>query len=340
MGGTPMRILFSSNKNSRFITITEYIERALDQEYEFHFFDDRSFLIPGKIRNKISSLHKFDLIRLNKNLLAVLQKFKPDIFLEVGGHRILPQTVEKIKGQGVKTILWTIDAPVDFDPIIKTASCYDFVFTGGTEAYNLLKPYNLKNLRWLPFGFDPSYAKPVNIDDNKMATHKNDIVFVGSHYPNRMRILEAISDFDLGVWGPGWEKTPATSPLKKCIKKAGEVSTEEWRQLFSCCKIVIAIHYQNDKIICFQASPKVYEALACKAFLLCDDQKDVTTLFVKGKHLDIFKDTQELREKIQHYLSHPDECKGIAEAGYQEVLQKHTYSHRIKEMMQIIKENS
>lgn len=333
-----MKLLYSTNRNPLFHTITEYVERALEQECEFQFFDDRSFLIPGRIRDKIPVLHTLDLLRINRNLLTFSQKYRPDLFLEAGGHRVLARTVERIKKQGVKTILWTIDPPAEFNPIIKAAPFYDFVFTGGTEAYEILKNYTIKNLHWLPFGFDPDYAKPVTLDNKDLTKYKSDVVFVGSYYPNRLKILEAISDFDLGVWGPGWEKTPDTSPLKKCIK-GDNVTHEEWRKIFSACKIIIVIHYQDDKVTCYQASPKVYEPLACKTFLLCDDQKDVTTLFDKGKHLDIFKDVQELREKIEYYLSHPDERTSIAEAGYQEVLQKHTYHHRIKKMMRIIKEN-
>ena len=31
-----------------------------------------------------------------------------------------------------------------------------------------------------------------------------DVVFVGSHYPNREVVLNRLIDFDLAIWGPGW----------------------------------------------------------------------------------------------------------------------------------------
>ncbi len=47
-----------------------------------------------------------------------------------------------------------------------------------------------------------------------------------------------------------------------------------------------------------------------------DDQKDVTTLFERGKHLETFKTIEELKQKIHHYLSHPDERKMISVFNY------------------------
>ena len=89
-------------------------------------------------------------------------------------------------------------------------------------------------------------------------------------------------------------------------------------------------------IFCHQASPRVYEALACRSFLLVDDQKDVKSLFQDRKHLVIFKETEDLRQKITYYLNQSDERKKIASQGYEEIVHKHTYLHRIQEMFSVI----
>ncbi|GBD96001.1 MAG TPA: hypothetical protein ENG83_15395 [Nitrospirae bacterium] len=332
-----MKVLFSSNKNPDFITITEYIENALSKKSKYAFFNDRDFIVPGRIRDNFPILNKLDLLRINKNLLSLTEKFKPDIFFEAGGYRILPQTIEKIKEMGIKTVLWTIDVPKYFESIIEASHYYDFVFTGGSEAIEILKNYNLKNLYWLPFACDPEFHKPVKITGGEKALYENDIVFVGSYYPNRMRVLEEISDFDLGVWGPGWEKVPPVSSLKRRIRRAGGVKSDEWIKIYTSCKIAIAIHYRDEDTPCYQASPKIYEVLACKCFLLVDNQRDVISLFDDGKHLLIFESIVDLREKIKYYLERSEERVSIAEEGYKEVIQQHTYSHRINKMIQIIK---
>jgi spore maturation protein CgeB len=111
---------------------------------------------------------------------------------------------------------------------------------------------------------------------------------------------------------------------------------EEWKKIFSSSKISIAIHFQDGETLCHQASPRVYEALACRSFLLVDDQKDVKALFQDRKHLVIFKETEDLRQKITYYLDQPDERKKIANQGYEEIVHKHTYLHRIQEMFSVI----
>lgn len=331
-----MKILFSGYHNPSFITITEYIERAIKKlDHTLISFDDRAFIIPGRIRQKVRVLQNWDLNRLNNNLISLASRCKPDFCLITGGHRIFPETITKIKGLGIRIALWTIDLPLDFQPIIDAVPYYDFVFYGGTEAQERLAKTGIRKTHWIPFACDPEVHKPVDITFEEKKKCGSDVAFVGSFYPNRGQILEKISDFDIKVWGPGWDKLPDKSPIRKSASDT-KLKPEEWRKIFSSSKIIIAIHYQDGKIPCYQASPKVYEALACRRFLLVDDQKDVKSLFYDGKHLVIFKDIKDLREKIAYYINHPEERKKIAERGYEEVIQKHTYVHRIEKLIQSV----
>ncbi|PIV63925.1 MAG: hypothetical protein COS11_04820 [bacterium (Candidatus Ratteibacteria) CG01_land_8_20_14_3_00_40_19] len=332
-----MKILFSGYHNPNFITITEYIEEAIRKlGYQLISFDDRKFIIPGRLRKKFYFLHTLDLKRINGNLTKIARKEKPEIYIETGGYQIFPASIRAIKKMGIKTGLWTIDPIREDDPRLKIEFAYDFVFCGGTEMVEVLKGKEIENGPfWLPFACDPDFHKRVEVNQEERKKYGSDICFVGSFYPNRAEILEKITDFNLKVWGPGWNNLSFDSPLKKLAKES-QLKPEEWRKIYSSSKIILAIHYQDGKIPCYQASPKVYEALACKSFLLVDNQKDVKSLFEDGKHLTIFKDIKDLREKIKYYLIHPEERERIAQEGYREVIQKHTYLHRIKKMLTVI----
>jgi spore maturation protein CgeB len=347
-----MKILFCGYHNPHFITITEYIERAIEKlGHTLIAFDDREFIFPGRLRDEFNFLQKFDSNRLNKRLLETVHESMPDLLFVTGGHRVLPDTVKECKKQGIKTALWTIDAPGDFSPIIKASPYYDYVFCGGTEAITLLEKANIKNARWLPFACDSQIHRTVEITPEEKNKYGADIAFVGSFYPNREKVLEQLVetkpksrsggiDFDLGIWGPGWEKLPKKSPLKNCIR-GNQLKPDEWIKIFCSAKIVIVIHYKDleGKILCYQASPKVYEALACKTFVITDAQKDVLSIFKPGKHLVSFKTIKELKELIKYYLQAPEEREKIARQGYEEVITKHTYAHRINEMLKIIGTN-
>jgi spore maturation protein CgeB len=100
-------------------------------------------------------------------------------------------------------------------------------------------------------------------------------------------------------------------------------------------------HYQDpeNKFPVYQASPRIFEAMACGAFVISDYQKDVFTLFKDGKHLVGFKDEDELIEKIEYYLKNPDERNAIAKCGRQEVLRNHKYVDRIERLLSVVDAN-
>jgi spore maturation protein CgeB len=286
-------------------------------------------------------LNRLDLMRINNLLISSIKSFKPDLFLEAGGYRILPETIDIIKKIGVKTVLWTIDAPRNFVPIIKAATHYDFVFTGGSEAYDILRNAGVKKLYWLPFACDPDFHKPQKLTAEEKRLYSCDIAFVGTIdpnlYPFRVKILEEISDFDLGVWGPGVERISSSSPLRQKIR--GDKATPDvWTKIYSQAKIVLGMHYHDPagKIPCHQASPRVYEALACGAFLMVDAQRDVKKLFQDREELVVFKNSTELKKLLAYYLKRPEERTSIAALGWGKVLQKHTYEHRIKDLLKVV----
>jgi spore maturation protein CgeB len=331
-----MRILFSSYHNPSFWTITEYAERTIMKlGHELIPFDDRAFIIPGRLRKSVRFLQDIDLKRLNRRLISLVSSTNPDLCLVAGGNRILPETVRKIKSQGIKTVLWTIDAPRNFQPILAAAPDYDFIFCGGTEAQELLARVRIKKTYWLPFACDSEIHKPSDINPEEQKKWGSDVSFIGSYYPNRADALEKLADFDLQVWGPGWKKLAKDSPLKKRATDT-QLKPEEWIKVISSSPINIVIHFQDGETLCCQASPRVYETLACRGFLLVDNQKDMRSLFKDGKHLVIFKNTEDLRKKITYYLKQPEERKKIARQGYEETVHKHTYTHRLKEMFSVI----
>jgi len=199
-----MRILFSGYHNPDFLTITEYMERAIENlRHKPVVFDDRQHIVPGRLRRKIGWLNKFDLNHINKRLIRLALEKMPDIAVITGGHRIKASTVKTLKDNGIYTVLWTIDAPLIFQPIIDVAPLYDLIFCQGTEAVELLDNAGVKGANWLPVACDPCAHRPVDLSEEEKEHYGNDIVFVGSHYPNRSELIEKLTRFSLGVWGHG-----------------------------------------------------------------------------------------------------------------------------------------
>ena len=333
-----MKILFSGHHNPHFFTITEYLEKAIRSlGHELFVFEDRQHTIPGRIRKRLRFLDRYDLRIINRRMLSKAASAKPDITIVTGGHRISSETVKKLKNYGIVCILWTIDAPLYFQPIIDVAPFYNQIFCQGTEAIELLDKAEIRGAQWLPMACDPDYHHPVECTSEEKEKYGSDIVFVGSHYPDRAALFEKMADLDIAIWGPGWESLPKSSPLNGKIR-GKHTTPDEWLKIYSTSKIVLATHYQDPgkRVPVYQASPRIFEALACGSFLVCDHQKDVFSLFKDGEHLVSCDDATDLIVKVKHYLDHPEERTAIATRGRAECLAKHTYVHRIKALLSTI----
>jgi spore maturation protein CgeB len=329
-----MKILFATARNPRFPTITDYVERAFHSlGHELASFDDRRFLFPGRVRQRFPALERFERRCLNRRLVQAVRRQKPDLLLCAGGERLLPATVEASRLLGVRTALWTIDTVKPCDPRIALAPHFDFVFCGGTEMVEALRSVTLRNgPHWLPFACDPELHRPVQVSSDERRLYGCDIAFVGSLHPNayanRLAVLQALADFDIGIWGPGAFALSAASPIRPKVRGDG-IGLDTWTRIYSAARIVVCAHYDGPGPPSLQASPRVYEVLACGGFLLCDDRRDVRALLQDGRDLSIYGDLHDLREKAHYYLTHERERCRIATQGRTTVLAAHSYRQRV-----------
>jgi spore maturation protein CgeB len=268
--------------------------------------------------------------------VALATAQRPDVCLVQGGHRISARSVRAMRAMGIVTVLWTIDAPGTSGLPYETAPLYDLIFCGGTEAVELLKAAGVARAHWLPFGCPSTLDSSESLTEGELAAYGSDICFVGSYYPNRAVLFEPLADLKLVIRGPGWSRLPGGSPLR-ALAREQQVTPAEWKKIYAATRIVLAAHYQDGRSPCYQASPRIFEAMACGAFLLCDAQRDVATLFKDGEHLVLFHDGQDLRRKITYYLAHPDERTRIAEQGRCETVKNHTYRRRMEQLLAMVR---
>lgn len=341
-----MRILFVCYHNPYFETMTECIERAiLKQGHQLVSYDYRSWKIPGRIRDRINILHKWELQSINDGLYAAALKFDPELLLVNGAYTIAAGTIEKIKKRfpHCKTVNWISDFPLKFEEYCETGPFYDHFLTSGTEALERYKLLGNSNGGWLPFACDPDIHRPAKLNKEESRRYGCDICFIGGNYTERVEILRELTGFDLGIWGIRWEKLPEDSPLKRNIR-GGMVDVLEWSKIYSASKISLnIIGHRCDIFRPFipeqdfrMTNTKVFEILSCGGFQLVDAKADVLSLFEDRKHLVVYHNTKELKELIAYYLSHPDETAKIKQEGMAYVRQHHTYRDRINEIISIV----
>lgn len=78
---------------------------------------------------------------------------------------------------------------------------------------------------------------------------------------------------------------------------------------------------------------RVFETMACKTALLTEEIPALLELFTPRTHLMTFKTHDEAIEKAHLLLKDEELRRSIAEAGYKEVISKHTYDLRAREIL-------
>ena len=160
---------------------------------------------------------------------------------------------------------------------------------------------------------------------------KADIVFVGSQrnyhpeHPFREKLI---------IW------------LRKNYRKQTEFYPNKWypfirghklNQLYASAKIVVGDSLDSPMYI----SDRVPETLGRGGFLLHPRCEAIDKMGLKdGVHYVSYKrwDWDNLKEKIDYYLTHDKEREKIRLAGHKAVAENHTYKNRMAEMIKVLEE--
>ena len=84
---------------------------------------------------------------------------------------------------------------------------------------------------------------------------------------------------------------------------------------------------------------RIFEVLASGALLVTNalEGDDLQQLGLEeGQHLVCYRNPNELFERIDYFLARPQERQAIAQAGSLIVRERHTYAHRMKQLLSIV----
>jgi spore maturation protein CgeB len=134
---------------------------------------------------------------------------------------------------------------------------------------------------------------------------------------------------DLAIWGANWEGLIDTSAVV-----AEHVPNSELRHIYSSAGIVLNDHWEDMREHGY-ISNRIYDALACGALVLSDEVPEMGERF--GDAVATYRSARELRELIDRLLADPAERRRRAERGRAIVLAAHTFSHRVDELLSLVR---
>ena len=123
----------------------------------------------------------------------------------------------------------------------------------------------------------------------------------------------------------GWEEFIDEKYVKDYF-----IPNEELHKYYSSCKILLNDHWDDMMDEDFPSN-RLFDALSCGTFVISDNIPSANSLF-EGS-IVTYNDENDLKEKINYYLTHDDERIKIAKKGQKIVLENHTFDHRIKKIL-------
>jgi len=151
----------------------------------------------------------------------------------------------------------------------------------------------------------------------------------------RCYTLKAISKkYKLTIFGKAFRKRMSGVPIHRFQ------SIRSQRNVFNSSLINLDLPFINSSLPEYRnmnhLKNRFFEIPACKSFMLSGRSSEAENIFQDGIHCVYYDNLDDLLDKIDYYLNHPQEMEEIRERGYREAIGKNTYYHRFKKMFKII----
>jgi hypothetical protein len=227
---------------------------------------------------------------------------------------------EYVPGPAQLNVLWSISHPTK----LAFAECerFDLVMVASETFADALRARVATPVQVLEQATDPAVFFPEHDDG-----HERELVFVGNSRRVMRRIVRDLlpTDRDLAIWGADW------APLIGERHLAGTyLPNDQVRRAYSSAGIVLNDHWDDMREHGF-ISNRLYDAVACGALVLSDSVPGLEERF--GGAVIGYETREELAALVEHFLSNPSERAARGAAGRECVLARHTFAHRVDELL-------
>jgi len=264
-----------------------------------------------------------------------------DLVWAVAQSPMTPAALEELRRENILSAFWFVEDYQVFEYWRILAKRYDAFFTiQHGRLFDELRDAGARNVHYLPCAANPSVHRPLSLNEEETARWGADVSFVGAGYRNRQNLFARLRLLGLKIWGNDW---PADCAASKYLQESGRrVSTEETAKIYNATKINLNLHSsprhagvnpEGDFV-----NPRTFEIAACGGFQLTDARSEMAELFSEGEIMR-FHDSEEIPALVNYYLDHEQERKAMAARARERVLSEHTYEHRMKTALDVLRNN-
>lgn len=250
----------------------------------------------------------------------------------------LLELVRWCKNNNVPTIFWNKEDPFHYNVFIETAKHFDFVFTTDASSISSYLSDGCDKVNTFAFAAQPIYHNPI-----EKYVRKEKVVFAGAYYgdkfPERTEVMdnmiEISGQFGIEIFDRNYNNpsSPNQFPNKFRNYIVGTLKGDEIDYAYKGYKIALNVNSIVDSPTMF--ARRVYEILASNTPVVSSESLGIKNVFgdlvLATNNIDLLKD------KISIFFKNEDYYKKSCLLGLREVLEKHTYTKRIEDMLQFMK---
>jgi spore maturation protein CgeB len=301
-------------------TTADYRTRAFARlGQEVMKFDLRRYRFDDDFRNRLRYRFPFGPLvsAVNRDLLAKVKEFRPDVVFFDKPTLFGPDTIARIKDLGAKTVFYVQDGPFgprndgcwkQFYRAFRLADLHCLFRSADIPRYS---EWNLPFLKIL-LSYEPTihFAPDRNWSDTN---RDRDVSYIGHPHEERAQfMLDLALRFKLPVSVSGNWSGVLTAEQQAVYQRDQYLLGTAYREGIWKSKINISfVTRMNEEDI----GHKSMEIAACRGFLLALRTDGHLECFDEDQEAVFFSSIEECAEKARHYLAHPEERERIAEAG-------------------------
>ena len=289
------------------------------------------------------------MVQLNRDLLALVKEYKPDVVFIYRGTHIFKNTLEAMKKFDANLTLVGYNNDDPFAPGYGRGLLWRH-FISGLPVLDLALAYRHRNLadyqksgakqtQLLRSWYMPDRNYPVDLSLEQVSEYGCDVAFIGHYEPDlRLECLEAIvkAGFKLKLYGPPYEWNPILKnhPILKTQLPVKLVWGEEYNLAINGAKVALVF---LSKLNQDSYTRRSFEIPATATATLSEYTEDLSTLFTEGKEIEFFRSPEELVFKLSGYLTDDVRRLHIGLAGFERAVSDgHSVEERMKKLMKLI----
>jgi glycosyltransferase involved in cell wall biosynthesis len=240
----------------------------------------------------------------------------------LSGSQVSSHTVEHIGQMGIPTFsfhwddrraFWGEKIGNQWSGPAAVCKAYDLNLTNATASLVKYRCEGANVLFW-PEGANPDFFKPLDIP------FQYDVTFCGQRYGQRPLLVDYLRRRGIRVdcFGRDWEH--------------GYQTDEELVKVFNQSRINLGFDFVNESTDqCLKG--RDFEIPACGALYLTSHNRDLERVYKIGEEVVSYVDHEDCYKKIVSLLSDPARCEYIRAAARKAVVERHTWSVRIKQLL-------